>query len=120
MGAQRPGLPFRRAQSGSTRGTGLGPRTELRAVQYGQALRSHVLDNVLSWLSYEPRKADVNADGQIDITDVIRAAQIILHMEPDPDKYELWASDCDGNGMINVLDILGIANVILGRTECEP
>ena len=42
MGSQRPGLPFSRAQSGSTRGTEPGPRTELRAIQYGQALRSHV------------------------------------------------------------------------------
>ena len=85
-----------------------------------EVLRSQILNNVLSWLSFEPQKADVDANGQINVLDMVRTAQIILGTDPPPSEYELWAADCDGNGTINVLDVLGIANVILGLGTCEP
>ncbi len=84
-----------------------------------ETMRSQVLDHVLGWLNFEPRKADVTADGRIDVTDMVRTAQIILEITPLPDDYELWASDCDGGGLVNVLDIVGIGNVILGLGGCE-
>jgi hypothetical protein len=85
-----------------------------------ETLRSQILDQVLTWLSAEEKRADVNADGEIDLLDMIRVAYMIFQVDPLPSEYELWAADCDGNGVINVFDILGIANVILGIGTCEP
>jgi hypothetical protein len=64
-------------------------------------------------------KGDVNGDGEIDILDVIRAVNSILHIGPAPSEYELWAADCNGDGSVNVLDVIGIINVILGIGSCE-
>lgn len=64
------------------------------------------------WLMGE--KGDVNKDGRVDVTDVVRVVNIILELPPEPTAYELWAADYDHNGSINILDVVQIVNVILG------
>ena len=85
-----------------------------------ETLRAQIMNDVLSWLSFTPQKADVNGDGEMNLLDLIRTVSIILGKEPLPTAYEVWASDCNGDGTIDLLDLVGIANVILGTGTCEP
>lgn len=85
-----------------------------------QTLRRQIMSDLLSWLNFQPQKADVNGDGRIELPDLIRTVHIILGIEPAPTEYELWAADCNGDGEINVLDVVGIANTILGIGTCSP
>jgi len=59
-------------------------------------------------------KGDLDRDGAIDVTDVIRVINIILGLGPEPTAYESWAADYDNDGSINVIDVVLIVNVILG------
>ncbi|UCE19539.1 MAG: dockerin type I repeat-containing protein [Gemmatimonadota bacterium] len=62
-------------------------------------------------------KGDVNADGYVNIVDVVRAVNILLGLET-PTASEEWAADCSGDGLIDILDAVGMINAILGMGEC--
>ena len=56
---------------------------------------------------------DVNNDGSIDVTDIIRAVNIIVNSGFPATDEEMCAADMNGDGSINILDILVIVNIIL-------
>ena len=57
--------------------------------------------------------ADVNADGAINVIDIISVVNHILG-EVLLDDCGFATADMDGNGAINVLDIISIVSEILG------
>lgn len=57
---------------------------------------------------------DVNADWNIDILDVIRAVNIIIHSGLPPTELELCACDTNEDGIVNILDVIGMINFIVG------
>ncbi|PJC02329.1 MAG: hypothetical protein CO073_00010 [Candidatus Komeilibacteria bacterium CG_4_9_14_0_8_um_filter_36_9] len=60
---------------------------------------------------------DLNADGDINVTDIVLLVDIILTEPGTP--YEMWAADYNEDGLVNVSDIVQIVFVILnppGRT----
>ncbi len=59
-------------------------------------------------------KGDLNADGVIDVFDVIRIVNIVLGIETDPTDGELCAADYDDDGDIDIFDIIKVVNYILG------
>ena len=74
------------------------------------------------WRNMEPGGAvrgDCNGDGDVDLLDIITAANHILGITI-LEGIDLWAADCNGDGDIDLLDLISIANVILGLGECEP
>ncbi|MFQ6092531.1 MAG: dockerin type I repeat-containing protein, partial [bacterium] len=81
-----------------------------------------LMGNILDWFgtAQELTKGDVNRDGQVNVLDVLRGANIILGFPPAPSASELWAADCNGDEAVNVLDLIGIVNVILGIGTCPP
>ncbi|NOZ07866.1 MAG: hypothetical protein GXO91_03180, partial [FCB group bacterium] len=58
---------------------------------------------------------DVNADWEINVLDVIRTVNIILHAGDDPTDLELCSADTNGDGVINILDVIGMINIIVGN-----
>ena len=56
---------------------------------------------------------DVNSDGNIDVTDIIRQVNIIINFGASPSESELCASDVNVDGSVNVLDVLAVVNYIL-------
>jgi hypothetical protein len=66
------------------------------------------------WFSFRGMKCDINADGSINVIDIVRAVNIILGRPPLPTPYELWAADCNDDGAVNILDIVCCINRILG------
>ena len=70
-----------------------------------------------SYIKGQLEIGDVNADGVIDVLDVVRAVHIILETGEPPSEYELWASDVNTDGEINVLDVVGIVKKILGNNS---
>jgi hypothetical protein len=57
-------------------------------------------------------EGDVNADGSIDVLDVIVVINIILGLY-EPSDYELVTSDINSDGIVDVLDVVMIVNIIL-------
>ena len=55
---------------------------------------------------------DVNADGEINVLDVVMIINFVLFVE-SPNDIEFWASDLNADGFINVLDVVNLVNVIL-------
>ena len=58
-------------------------------------------------------RGDINADGDLDVLDLVILSNIILE-EYNPTPYEEWAADVNDDGEINVLDSVKLANMILG------
>ena len=56
---------------------------------------------------------DVNSDGVLDITDIVRQINIVLNIGDNPSDDELCAADYNEDGLINVLDIILVVNQIL-------
>jgi len=56
---------------------------------------------------------DVNADGEINILDVVQIVNIILGVNSSPTENELLAADFNQDGEINVLDVVSVVNFIL-------
>ncbi len=52
------------------------------------------------------QKGDVNADGNINIIDIVAIVSIILGFQEILSPYELWAGDVNADGDINILDII--------------
>lgn len=57
-------------------------------------------------LLYCETSNDVNADGEIDIIDVLLIVDYVLGR--DPDYFNPFCSDCNSDGSINILDIICI------------
>jgi len=68
-----------------------------------------------AWIYIMGTKGDLNQDGVVDVTDVVREINIILGRPPAPTPYEQWAGDMNNDGVIDVTDVVAIINVILGR-----
>jgi len=66
------------------------------------------------WFSFRGMKCDINADGALNVLDIVRIVNIIFGRPPIPSSYELWAADCNDDGAINILDIVCCVNGILG------
>ena len=61
-------------------------------------------------------KGDVNANGIVEIDDVLQAVQLILTKSCLEDwTPECWASDYNDDGHIDAMDLVSIVNAILGR-----
>ena len=58
-------------------------------------------------------RGDVNADGVINVVDVLTVVLHILGKIPITDPDMFCRADCNCDGIINILDPLGIANVVL-------
>ena len=56
---------------------------------------------------------DANADGEINVLDVVLTVNLILCADC-PDNYS-ECSDINADGEINVLDVVSLVNLILGR-----
>jgi hypothetical protein len=56
---------------------------------------------------------DVNADGVINVLDIVSVVSFIM-VTDTPTDSEACASDMNGDGVINVLDIVAIVGVIMG------
>ncbi len=57
-------------------------------------------------------KGDVNADGEINVLDIVMIVNFALYVE-SPNDLEFWASDTNNDGAINVLDVVQLVNIIL-------
>ena len=57
-------------------------------------------------------KGDVNADGEINVLDIVMIVNFALYVE-SPNDSEFWASDTNNDGAINVLDVVQLVNIIL-------
>ena len=58
---------------------------------------------------------DVNQDGMINVSDVIRIVSHIMGTEP-LNELQRRIADINQDGQVNVQDILGVVNIILGNT----
>ncbi|NOZ07397.1 MAG: hypothetical protein GXO91_00805 [FCB group bacterium] len=56
---------------------------------------------------------DVNADGVLDVLDIVRVVNFIMGSETPTDD-EACAADINEDGVIDVLDIVNIVNIIMG------
>jgi len=55
---------------------------------------------------------DINADGVINVLDIVATVNFVMGATPDEDQA--CAADYNGDGTINVLDIVAIVNIITG------
>ena len=77
------------------------------------------VDEIDGWVYIRGMKGDLNQDGVVNVTDVVREINIILTRPPAPTNYELWAGDVNDDGQINVVDVVATINIILGRGKGE-
>ena len=56
---------------------------------------------------------DVNADGTINVLDIVSTVAFVMNTQSPSDDQEC-AADFNGDGIINVLDIVSIVGVITG------
>ena len=56
---------------------------------------------------------DLNNDGTIDVTDIIRIVNIIVNSGNPATDEEACAADANGDGVVNILDVLVVVNLIL-------
>jgi uncharacterized protein (TIGR02145 family) len=87
------------------------------------ALLPCLLVNVIAQ-PYEGEKGDVNADGTINVLDILSVVNHILGIVI-LDEQGSWRADCNesegsctGDGIINIMDALKIVNIILGNDAC--
>lgn len=56
---------------------------------------------------------DVIPDGVVNVFDLVRAANIMLEIEPEPSRHEIWATDTNSDGKVDLLDLFNIVCIIL-------
>ena len=56
---------------------------------------------------------DINADGNINVQDVIMLINFILDIE-EPDASQQYTADMNGDGILNVMDVVLIVSLIIG------
>jgi len=59
------------------------------------------------------QRGDVDADGDIDLFDILRIVDIALELPPPPSEYEVWAADVATDGEIDLFDVLMTVDLIL-------
>ena len=57
---------------------------------------------------------DINADGIINILDIVQIVNFVLQMDI-PSEHEFLAADYNEDGLLNIQDIVQIVNIILGN-----
>jgi len=57
--------------------------------------------------------ADVNADGILNVLDIVRVVNMIVNSGVPSTDFEECASDVSGDGNTNILDVIGIINMVL-------
>lgn len=57
--------------------------------------------------------ADVNADGSVDIMDIVTMVNQVLDSSWDESSCEFIAGDVTGDGSLDILDIVSVVNIIL-------
>ncbi len=67
-----------------------------------------------AWVRVLGMKGDLNQDGVVDVSDVVREINIILGRPPAPTSYELWAADINDDGSVDVADVVATINIALG------
>ena len=72
----------------------------------------YVDDVELIYLKDDVKKGDVNADGQVDISDVVELVNIILGSAEDADNS---SADVNGDTNIDISDVVELVNIILGN-----
>ena len=70
---------------------------------------AEVIENLEEY-AYTP--GDVNADGNIDVLDLVTVVSYILGIEDLPGS-SYYAADMNSDGIINIQDIILILNLIL-------
>ena len=58
-------------------------------------------------------KGDLDRDGSIDVSDVLRVVNILIQLPPRATSYELWAADFNNDMRMDVLDVVDIVNILL-------
>lgn len=66
---------------------------------------------------FEIQKGDVNADGEVNVTDVVAIVNYILG-KPNS-NFNSNAADLNNDGEINVTDVVAVVNIILGRPNAS-
>jgi parallel beta-helix repeat protein len=61
-------------------------------------------------------RGDLNQDGSVDVSDLVRTINIILGKAPVPTVDELAAADVNGDGLVNIADLVGMVDIILGKS----
>ena len=56
---------------------------------------------------------DINADGNINVQDIVTLINFILDVE-EPDSGEQYAADMNGDGILNVMDVVLLVSLIIG------
>ena len=56
---------------------------------------------------------DINADGNINVQDVVKLINFILGIE-EPDSSEQYAADMNGDDILNVMDVVLLVSLIIG------
>ena len=83
--------------------------TEITATFAGNG--NYKNDRATYRLTVNPQKGDANADGTVDVEDVVAIVNQILGSPSD--AFNLSASDINGDGQIDVEDVVGTVNIIL-------
>ena len=55
---------------------------------------------------------DINADGNINVQDVVTLINFILGVD-EPDTGQQYAADINGDGILNVIDVVLIVALII-------
>jgi hypothetical protein len=55
---------------------------------------------------------DINADGEINVLDVVQLVGFILGTS-NPSDTQIASGDLNGDGVLNVLDVVALVNIIL-------
>ena len=70
-----------------------------------------VIPLTMNVLASEP--GDINADGNINVQDIVQLVSFILGSD-EPDAGQQYAADINGDGILNVMDVVMIVSLIIG------
>ena len=68
--------------------------------------------NIFSDVCEEVIVGDINADGNINVIDVVQLVSFILG-NTSPSENEVSAADLNSDGLLNILDVVALVNIIL-------
>ncbi len=60
---------------------------------------------------------DINADGGLNILDIVRVVNIIINFGDSISEFEECSAEINGDGTINILDIINIINMVLDESR---
>ncbi len=64
-------------------------------------------------------RGDVNDDGEVNVSDLVLAVNIILGLVA-PTPNQAWSADCNADDVVNILDVIGTVNLLFDRGSCQP